>query len=349
MVAKGIAKVIQKRSNIRVTVLDTGGTKENLELLQQGKAQLATAQADVVTEDMDAIANTKANSSKSSLRTLAVLYKDLFQLLVRDSNLKQFVQLKGKTVALPVEGGQYQSFEKIAKHYRLLKPDNQIEMTITGLNKKYYDDKQAEEDFKFQRVDALFRVRAVGNKGIANLVQSYGGRLVGIEQADAMKIKYPAFESVIIPKGAYKGNPAVPEENLPTIAVPRLFVTNDTIDAKLIRDITQIINERKQEIASEISQENPEVKPLVATISQPDNTNSSGIPFLHPGAVTFYERDKPSFVQEHADYLAFVLTIGLLLLSWIRNLKIWVESGKKNEADEYIKFAIVNNLCNISN
>ncbi len=123
IISNAIAKVIQKRSNIRVTVLDTGGTKENLELLQQGKAQLATAQADVVTEDMDAIANTKANSSKSSLRTLAVLYKDLFQLLVRDSNLKQFVQLKGKTVALPVEGGQYQSFEKIAKHYRLVKLD----------------------------------------------------------------------------------------------------------------------------------------------------------------------------------------------------------------------------------
>ena len=123
IISNAIAKVIQKRSNIRITVLDTGGTKENLELLQQGKAQLATAQADVVTEDMDAIANTKANSSKSSLRTLAVLYKDLFQLLVRDSNLKQFVQLKGKTVALPVEGGQYQSFEKIAKHYRLVKLD----------------------------------------------------------------------------------------------------------------------------------------------------------------------------------------------------------------------------------
>ena len=114
IISNAIAKVIQKRSNIRITVLDTGGTKENLELLQQGKAQLATAQADV---------DTKANSSKSSLRTLAVLYKDLFQLLVRDSNLKQFVQLKGKTVALPVEGGQYQSFEKIAKHYRLVKLD----------------------------------------------------------------------------------------------------------------------------------------------------------------------------------------------------------------------------------
>lgn len=337
IISSAIAKVIKKRSNIEVTVLKTGGTKQNLELLQQGKVQLATAQADIVSEQMDVVGT--ANSSKSSVRTIAVLYKDLFQLLVRDPNLKKFIQLKGKTVALPAKGGQYQSFLKIAQYYGLLK-GNQIEVTITGETSKSYDDRQAEEDFRLKKVDALFRVRAVGNKGIATLVQDYSGRLVGIEQADAMKIKHPAFEVVNIPKGAYKGNPAVPEESLPTIAVSRLFVTNDGVDEKIIRDITQIIIERKQEIANAILPEHPEVKPLVATIDKPDSSRDSVIPILHAGAASFYERDKPSFIQEHSDYLALLLTVVLLFLSWIRNLNSWVKSGKKNEADEYIEFAI---------
>jgi uncharacterized protein len=340
IISSAIAKVIEKRSNIRVTVQETGGTKQNLELLEQGKVQLATAQADIVSEDMDTMGKSQANSPKYSLRTVAVLYKDLFQLLVHDQNFNQFVQLKGRIVALPAKGGQYESFKKIARHYRLVKPDNEIDTTIVGLKSKYYDDKQAEEDFKLKKADALFRVRAVGNKGIANLVQNYQGRLVGIEQADAMKIKHPAFESMNIPKGAYNGNPAVPEKDLPTIAVARLLITNDEIDEKVIQTITQIIIERKQEIGNEILKEHPEVKPLVATISKPDNINDTGIPPLHTGAASFYERDKPSFVQEHSDYLAFVLTVALLLLSWIRNLKSWVESGKKNEADDYIEFAI---------
>ncbi len=339
IISDAIAKTIEKHSNIKITVLDTGGTKENLELLQQGKAQLATAQSDVVSEEMD-IYSGGNNSLKASPRTVVVLYNDLFQLVVRDPNIKQFIQLKGKIIALPGKGGQYKSFHKIAQHYGIKANNQNSEVEITGFKSKFYNDQQAEEDFKFKRADALFRVRAVGNKGIANLVQNYDGILVGIEQGDAMKIKHPAFETAIIPKGAYKGNPAVPNVNLPTVAVPRLFVANQEVDAKVIREITQIIFEHKQEIINNISLENSEVKSLVTTISKPNDTNSSGIPPLHPGAISFYERNKPSFVQEYADYLAFVLTIGLLLISWIRNLKSWMESGKKNEADEYIELAI---------
>jgi uncharacterized protein len=350
IISDAIAKTIEKHSNIKITVKDTGGTKENLEFLQQGKAQLATAQADVVSEEMD-ISSSGNNSLKSSPRTVVVLYKDLFQLVVHNPNLKQFTQLKDKTIALRLKGGgQCQSFQKIAQHYGLIKDDRSVvkgdnkdcerlrqssEFAFTGLN-----DKKAEEDFELKKADALFKVRAAGNKGIANLVQNHDGILVGIEQGDAMKIKHPAFETAIIPKGAYKGNPPVPNENLPTIAVPRLFIANGEVDTKVIREITQIIFEHKQEIIKNISSENSEVKSLVSTISKPDATNNSGIPPLHPGAISFYERNKPSFVQEYADYLAFILTIILLLISWVGNLKSWIESGKKNEADEYIELAI---------
>ena len=193
-------------------------------MLEQGKVELATAQADVVGEEMDALASSNTNSSpppaKFTPQTVAILYKDLFQLVVRDPNIKQFGQLRGKKVALPAQGGQYKSFIKVADHYGLLKENtNPPDITITGLKSKYYDDKQAEEDFKFQRADALFRVRALGNRGIFTLVKNYGGRLVGIEQGLAMKINYPVFESAILPQGAYTGSPAVPEENLPTVAV----------------------------------------------------------------------------------------------------------------------------------
>ncbi|WP_235656599.1 hypothetical protein [Fischerella thermalis] len=44
-----------------------------------------------------------------------MLYQDLFQLVVRDPNIKKFEQLRGKTIALPAKGGQYKSFLKIAK------------------------------------------------------------------------------------------------------------------------------------------------------------------------------------------------------------------------------------------
>lgn len=335
IISEAIEKVVERNSSIKIEVISTGGTTESLKKLEAGTAQLATAQADVASEE---IQSSQPRGSDTSIKTVAILYKDLFQLVVRDPNIKQFSDLRGKRVALPIKGGQYKSFEKIAQHYGLLKEDKKT-LDIKLPDSENYDDKQAEEDFKYKRVDALFRVRALANQGISTLVKDYDGRLVSIEQAKAMKIQHPAFESTEIPQGAYKGNFAVPDKDLPTVAVSRILLVRDTVDASVIQEITRIIFEHRQEIANIVSQKHPEVKPLIASIDRPSNTGGN-IPPIHPGAVAFYERDKPSFVQENADYLALILTVIVLTISWIRQLKIWIESSRKNEADEYIASAI---------
>ncbi|GAB1543314.1 hypothetical protein NUACC21_59880 [Scytonema sp. NUACC21] len=341
IISQAIAKVVESESNIKITVKDTGGTAESLEKLKMGAAQLGVAQADVVSETIDVLPDSKTPPSKSEganavLRSVVVLYRDLFQLVVRDPSIKQFNQLEGKTVALPAKGGQYKSFLKVAQHYGLRN------IKITGNLKKQqdYDDKKAEEDFKSGRADALFRVRAAGNQGISQLVQTYGGVLVPIQQAQAMKIKHPAFEDAEIPQGTYKGDPPVPDQNLPTVAVSRLLVANDTVEPGLIRDITRIILENRQAIANAVSPEHPEVKPLVANINDPRESASTGVPPLHPGALAFYDRNQPSFIQENADSLGLLLTLILLAFSWIRQIKTWMETSKKNESDVYIQSAI---------
>jgi TRAP-type uncharacterized transport system substrate-binding protein len=63
------AVVARHRPNIRIDVLETGGTAESLALLESGKVALAAAQADVPVG--------------SAARLIAVLYLDTFQLLVR--------------------------------------------------------------------------------------------------------------------------------------------------------------------------------------------------------------------------------------------------------------------------
>ncbi|BAY39799.1 TRAP transporter solute receptor TAXI family protein [Nostoc sp. NIES-2111] len=345
IISKAIEEVVERKSNIQIDVVATGGTKENLEKLEKGEADLATAQADVITEEINIIRNRNPQLSEPQLqvaeRTVVILYKDLFQLVVRDANIKKFVQLKGKTISLPAKGGQYESFKQVAKHFGL----NEKDLKITGLDSNgkpnpAYNDGLADKDFLGKKADALFRVRALGNRSISALVQKSSGRLVAIEQAEAMKILHPALESAIIPEGAYGGNLPIPETDIATVAVSRLLLASDKVDKDVIQEITQIIFENRREIANAVSPNHPEVKPLVATISQPNTTNSPGVPPIHPGAIAFYEQSQPSFIQEHADYVALLLTVVLLIFSWLRQIKIWIEGRKKNEADEYIESAI---------
>ncbi|MFM7406664.1 MAG: TAXI family TRAP transporter solute-binding subunit [Cuspidothrix sp.] len=311
IIGEAIKKVIERRTNIKIKVEETKGTTENLEMLLSGKTQLAMAQVDVAAEE---IGNLKYQS-KVNARAVALLYKDTFQLVVKNPQINQFVQLKGKTVALAASGGQYQSFLTIAKHFGL----SQKDFKITGLDSNGqpipgYNDQNAEQDFRNNKADAVFRVRAIGNKSIANLVNNYQGKLISIPQAEAMKIKQPAFEAAIIPQGAYRGNYPVPDTNLSTVAVSRLLLANNQVDAEKIRKFIETIYENRQEIANEIPTDHAEVKPLIASISRPKENSGVDI-FLHPGAIAFYEKDKPSFIQEHADYIGLLLTVFFISIS----------------------------------
>jgi uncharacterized protein len=336
LISEAIKKVIERRTNIKLQVEETKGTTQNIEMLSTGKAQLATAQVDVAAE---AIGNLNS-LSKANVRTVTLLYKDTFQLVVKNPQINQFVQLKGKTIALAASGGQYQSFLTIAKHFGLSEKD----FKITGLDSNGkpipgYNDQLADKDFRENKADAVFRVRAIGNKSIADLVNNYQGKLISIPQAEAMKIKQPAFEAAIIPQGAYRGNYPVPDTNLSTVAISRLLLANDQVDASIIRKFIQAIYENRQEIANEIPLDHAEVKPLISSISRPKENSGIDI-FLHPGAMAFYEKDKPSFIQEYADYIGLLLTVFLLILQWIHQLKLWIAQSKKDEADEYLKSAI---------
>lgn len=111
ILSKAIETVVERHyPNIDLTVQETGGTSENLKLLETDRVQLATAQADIPTGP--------------TARLIADLYEDKFQLLVRrGSGIKHFTDLAGKRLALQQKGGQYKSFLKVAQHYGLRETD----------------------------------------------------------------------------------------------------------------------------------------------------------------------------------------------------------------------------------
>ena len=303
--SQAMAQVVSKyQPNIKIQVLETKGSEENIELLEQKKVQLALTQADTPT--------------LPSARIVSFLFPDTFQLVVTEkSGIQDVSDLRGKRIALPPQGGgQYKSFWFLAAHYRL-KPTDLRYMAIS--------EQQADQAFRNNQVDAVFRVRPPGNKSIQELVQNGRGRLVAIDQAAAMKIKQPAIEAASIPKGAYQGDPPIPAIPLPTVAVQRLFLANKDVDAEIVRQITSILYERRQDLATIIS---------VASYISPPTTLSGGLP-IHPGAQAYYDREKPSFLQSNAEYLGFILTLILLIGSWAWDLKSRLERRQKNTGDGY--------------
>ena len=297
---------------IRITLLETGGTVENLQMLENGRAQLAAAQSDIL--------------PGPRARALAVLYDDAFQLLVpKESPIQSFTELRGRRIALAQSGGQFRSFLRVADHFGLQQADFQFVGT---------SDQAADDAFLNGRADAVFRVRAIGNPSIHQLVQSGKVRFLPIEQAAALKIQNPAFEPALIPEGAYVGNPPVPAHDLPTVTIHRMLLARDSTSAIAIRVITQVLMERRQEVMQEIPAQMTEVRLLLAQVRRPEG-QAGFAPPLHPGAISFYDKDKPSFPLAHADYVGLMLTVALMAGSWIWELKRWMQRQQKNTADQY--------------
>jgi uncharacterized protein len=313
VLGSALKKVVERHyPKIRITLLETGGTVENLQMLEQGRAQLATAQSDIL--------------PGPRARILAVLYDDTFQLMVPQSSQTQhFVDLRGMRIALPRSGGQFQSFLRVAEHFGLHEED----FRFVGSN-----DETADQAFLNGQADAIFRVRAMGDPAIQQLVQSNKVRFLPIEQAAAMKIEHPAFDPALIPEGAYLGNPPVPAQNLPTIAVHRTLLARDSANPDAIQAITGVLMERRQEILQEIPAHLTEVRLLLVQVRQPESQAAFG-PAVHPGAISFYTRNRPSFLQAHADFVGLIFTVGFMIASWLWQLSRWMQKQQQNAANLY--------------
>jgi hypothetical protein len=98
LLSKAIAQAVTANQPcIRLNVMPTGRTVENIGLLEAQKVQLATtAQADI--------------PAGQSSRLVAALYRDLFLLVVKkNSEIHDFVDLKGKQIGLAPTSGQFNS------------------------------------------------------------------------------------------------------------------------------------------------------------------------------------------------------------------------------------------------
>jgi uncharacterized protein len=318
VLSQAIAQVVEaNQPRIRIRVIPTGGTVENIGLLDEAKVQLATAQADMPTGSL--------------ARSIAVLYRDLFLLVVnKNSVIHNFVDLKSKQIGLAPTSGQFHSFLEVANHYGLTLADLQF----VGTNSE-----QVSAAFREGRIDALFSARAPGSPAITEFVQKYQGQLLPIEQAEAMRLKYPAFLPAIVPQGAYQGNPAIPPQDLQTVGVEHLLLVNRHIDDWVVREIWRILNEQRQQIIAAIPTEFADLKPLVAKISRPNAIDDLSVA-VHPGVNAYFDRNKPTFVEEHASFLSLVISGTTLIGSGLVGLRVRILQNQKDQTDEYIKLAV---------
>jgi len=305
---EAIAEVVRRHHpKIDIEVIETGGSLDNSRLIDEGLADMATMQAD--------------SSTTASGLLITSLYPDAYHLIVRrDAGIDDVSDLRGKTIALPSRGSaQNTSFWFLASHYGL------SESSLTSLP---MSNRAAEWALITGAVDAVFRVRAPGDRTVRHLIERADIALVPIEQAPALHLRKPAIRPGMIPKGSYRGNPALPRQDLETASVQRWLVASKHVPAKVVYQITSVLFERRRELS--------ELNALASLMTAPKAGVGTHLP-LHEGAARYYDREKPSVWSEQANFLRTLVSLIAVFGSMVYAFRNWFQSAQKNRADAYNK------------
>ena len=284
---------------LRMIVFETGGSAENMRLMDHGRIDMGTIQADVPATD--------------AVQGVATLYNDAYHLIVRDDlGIASFADLPGHRVAIPSRSsGQFNSFWFLADHYGI---------DPTSLNAQPMSEEAANFAMERGQVDAVFRVRAPGNGAIRELIGDKNLELVPIGQSEALALKQPAIAPGVIPQGSYRGSPPQPKIPLDTAVVERLLVARTDLDSNLVYKVTRGIYELKPEIL-----ESSKLAGFIGPL--PDDSES--IITAHPGARSFYDREKPGFMQQNARLVSALLYVIAIITSAALALRThWVRSRR---------------------
>src|SRR5512144_816050 len=266
-----MANVLSKYvPGLQATAEVTGGSVDNLKLINAGKSEVAFSMADAGWEAHEGLEKFKDN--RVPVRTLMVLYPNKMHVVtVEGTGINKLSDLKGKRVSTGSAGS---GTEIMA--LRILE--------AVGIDTKK-DRKQerlgAAESvnaIKDRKIDAFFWVGGVPTAAVTDLAATPGLKIKLIdhdEVVDAMNKKYgPLYVKSAIPAGSYAGQ----DKPCAQADVWNILVANANMSPQMAYTIVKTLFEHKQA-------QNIELK---------SQSVGSPIPF-HPGARKYFEEQGVKF------------------------------------------------------
>lgn len=254
---------------IEVTGLVGNGSRSNVLELQDGNAELAFCQSDVMAYAYDGT-NLFADDGKvDCFSTVAALYKEQVQLVTCDPNIKTVADLKGKTVSVGAAGsGVYFNAIDVLGAYGL---------TLDDITPTYQSFGDTANDIKDGKIDAGFVVAGAPTTAIVDLSTTKNTYLVGMddEHIDSLLKSSPFYSKATIPAGTYKGQ----TEDVDTVAVGAVILARNDVPTDAIYALTADIFDNYTTLGSSHAKYNELSMDFAASITS--------VPY-HPGAAKYF-------------------------------------------------------------
>ncbi len=265
----GLANIYGENiDGVRTQVQSTKASVENLNLLQDGRGELAFALGDSVAMAWEGNADAGFPNKLDKLRGIAAIYPNYIQVVAsQESGITDFNGLAGKSLSVgaPASGTELNAraiFEAMG-------------MSYDDLGKvEYLPFAELVELIKNRQLDGTLQSAGLGVASIRDLASSMAINVVAIPADVASTLGAP-YIAATIPANTYDGQ----AEDVPTVAVSNFLVTHDGVSDEIAYQMTKLLFENLETL-----------KASHQAAAQIDIANAlTGMPIpLHPGAEKYY-------------------------------------------------------------
>ncbi|MEI5667186.1 TAXI family TRAP transporter solute-binding subunit [Bosea sp. CCNWLW174] len=259
----------EKIQNVRPTVQATKASVENLQLLQQGKGEIAFTLGDSLDAAWKGDEEAGFKSPLKKLRGITAIYPNYVQIVAsKDSGIKTLADLKGKrlSVGAPKSGTELNARAILAAAGMSYKDLGKIE---------YLPFAESVELMKNRQLDATLQSAGLGVASLRDLATSVEITVVEVPAAVVDKAG-PPFVKVSIPANTYTGQTAA----VPAAAVVNYLVTHEGVKEETVYQMTKAVFDSLPDLAAAHA----------AARSIKLESALEGMPLpLHPGAARYFK------------------------------------------------------------
>jgi len=246
------------KEGISLQVLSTGGSVENIELLESGRAGFAVAQSDVASAAI--VGGFPFVKPASHLRLVSSVYTEAVHVLARSGlYIPTSSQLNGKIISLGPPGSG------TAETARVVLEASGI--SLREVDAQYLQLAKMTEGLSAQSLDAAFLVGPTPFAPVQSVLRHQNARLVPLEShlVDRL-VKQAGYVETVIPKLTYPGQ----SDEVPTIGVRALLLARDDADQAVVVALGRVVNEKQGDIERKLGiRMDPSVSSTAAHVSIP--------------------------------------------------------------------------------
>lgn len=258
-----------KIEGVRTQVQATKASVENLNLLQQGRGEIAFSLGDSVKLAWEGNTDAGFKAPLDKLRGIAAIYPNYIQIMAsKESGIKTVADLKGKSLSVgaPKSGTELNARAILAA----------AGMSYDDLGKtEYLPFAESVELMKNRQLDATLQSAGLGVSSFKDLATSLDVQMVAVPEEIATKLGAPYIVATV-PAGTYQGQ----DSDVQTVAVVNFLVTHSEVSDETAYQMTKQLFENIPALtAAHKAAENIRIE---------DALKGMPIP-LHPGAERYYK------------------------------------------------------------